>query len=224
MATLSELVDMVAQVEGLDASTVGLIARNLREAGHIVTGGRGLSAAKMRIQDAANLLIAVNASSIVREAAAQVVLYRDLVARELVWPKETRRPKVYGTFGEALELIIECALQKKLPETFLSQRVDDNLSSAFARGHAAISITFEKPSPSSHVHIAPQSGVTGTRSAAVDQSPAPELARTLSSFSRQLSFHFGEHRSRGSLVSRTDRQEQTTIGSKTIYAVAQVLR
>ena len=41
MATLSQLVDVVAAVEGLDRERVGAIARVVREAGLIATRGTG---------------------------------------------------------------------------------------------------------------------------------------------------------------------------------------
>ena len=45
-ATLSELVNAVAMVEGLDPAAVGLTARLIREAGFISSSGRGRSAAQ----------------------------------------------------------------------------------------------------------------------------------------------------------------------------------
>src|SRR5882672_505407 len=220
MATLSTVVSAVANVEGLDPSTVELIARNIREAGHIVTGGRGLSAAQMSVRDVANLLIAVNASSIAREAADQVVTYRELIAKEFVWENETRKTEVYGTFGEALELVIECAIERRLPPIFLSRQVDENLSRAFARRRAKIGITFEKPNAGVRLILSSNYGdpipTNRRENAAVDQSEIPGLGRTLTSFSQQLLFHFSRPRTRGSTHSRVDRQEQITIGSRTI--------
>jgi hypothetical protein len=76
MATLSQLVDVVAAVEGLDRERVGAIARAVREAGLITTHGRGTSAAHMDPADAANLLIAVNAAETARSAPEIVRRYR----------------------------------------------------------------------------------------------------------------------------------------------------
>ena len=56
MTTLSQLVDVVAAVEGLDGDRVAAVARAVREAGLIATYGRGTSAAKMGLADAANFL------------------------------------------------------------------------------------------------------------------------------------------------------------------------
>src|SRR5215472_8031770 len=82
MAKLSDLVEVVSSVEGVDPATVNLIAREVREAGLIKTGGRGTSAARMDFGDAAALLIAVNVTTIVREAALSVRRYSRLEARE----------------------------------------------------------------------------------------------------------------------------------------------
>jgi hypothetical protein len=62
------LVKTVARLEGIDPATVALVARTVREAGLIATGGRGASAAKMDVKDATNLLIGVNASDMARDA------------------------------------------------------------------------------------------------------------------------------------------------------------
>jgi hypothetical protein len=76
MATLSQLVDAIATVEGLDRERVGAIARAVREAELIATHGRGTSAAHMGVADAANLLIAVNAAETARSAPEIVRRYR----------------------------------------------------------------------------------------------------------------------------------------------------
>ena len=76
MTTLSQLVDVVAAVEGLDGDRVAAVARAVREAGLIATYGRGTSAAKMGLADAANLLIAVNAAETARGAPEIVRRYR----------------------------------------------------------------------------------------------------------------------------------------------------
>jgi hypothetical protein len=76
MATLSQLVGIIATVEGLDRERVGAIARAVREAELIATHGRGTSAAHMGEAYAANLLIAVNAAETARIAPEIVRRYR----------------------------------------------------------------------------------------------------------------------------------------------------
>jgi hypothetical protein len=78
MATLSKLVKAVAQVEGLDEVTVGIYARAAREAGFISQGGRGRGAAQMTIEDAANLLIAVNGCPLAKDVKKRLPAIRKL--------------------------------------------------------------------------------------------------------------------------------------------------
>ncbi|WP_156453634.1 hypothetical protein [Methylobacterium sp. CCH5-D2] len=78
MALLSEMVQAVAGVEGIEPVSVGIFARHAREAGLITQGGRGRSAAKMSFKDAANLLIAVNGCALAKEVASGVTIYRNL--------------------------------------------------------------------------------------------------------------------------------------------------
>lgn len=70
MALLSKLVSVIAEVEGIEESFVISAARYLREAGYITQAGRGRGAAHMQSKDAIALLIAVNASSIAKDAPA----------------------------------------------------------------------------------------------------------------------------------------------------------
>jgi hypothetical protein len=104
MATLSQLVDVVATVEGLDRERVGAIARAVREAGLIATHGRGTSAAHMGPADAANLLIAVNAAETARSAPEIVRRYR---------ASRTNNKKRLE-FGPILEGMIAAAKHRRL--------------------------------------------------------------------------------------------------------------
>ncbi len=61
MALLSQLVGVLAQVTGDPEPGMVVLARSLREAGYITTGGRGRSAAHMTERDAAAMLLAVAA-------------------------------------------------------------------------------------------------------------------------------------------------------------------
>lgn len=61
MALLSQLVSVLAQVTGDPEPGMVVLARSLREAGYITTGGRGRSAAHMTERDAAAMLLAVAA-------------------------------------------------------------------------------------------------------------------------------------------------------------------
>jgi hypothetical protein len=106
MATLSQLVDVVATVEGLKREGVGAIARAVREAGLIATHGRGTSAAQMGVADAANLLIAVNAAETARSAPEIVRRYR---------ASRTNNKKQLE-FGPTLEGVIAAAQTRRLAD------------------------------------------------------------------------------------------------------------
>jgi hypothetical protein len=78
MATLSDLVTALAGATGLPESMVFAYGRFARQAGLISQKGRGRSAASMTLTDAANLLIAVAATGITREAGTAVAAFRSL--------------------------------------------------------------------------------------------------------------------------------------------------
>jgi len=78
MASPGQLVDAVAEVLGVPQPTVKVHDYNLSVAGLRSKGGRGRSAAKMTSVDAANLLIAVAASSFVKDTVDTVRDYADL--------------------------------------------------------------------------------------------------------------------------------------------------
>ena len=128
MATLSQLVGIVATVEGLDRDRVGAIARAVREANLIDTHGRGTSAAHMGVADAANLLIAVNAAETARSAPEIVRRYRasqtnnsrrlqfGVILQEMIAAAKTRRSADFlmdigfgprGALRERLSLTLE---------------------------------------------------------------------------------------------------------------------
>ena len=82
MALLSDLVRTVAAAEGLDEGSVAQFARAAREAGLIAQSGRGPSAARMGVEDARNLILAVNTSALAKDVEASVKHFRDLRASE----------------------------------------------------------------------------------------------------------------------------------------------
>ena len=81
MASPGELVKTIADVLGVPEASVVVHDRNLVVAGLRTKGGRGRSAAKMTALDAANLLIGVAASSVVKETVETVQDYADLPSR-----------------------------------------------------------------------------------------------------------------------------------------------
>lgn len=111
MAFFSDLVRAVAQAEGMDEMTVTGIGQYVRDAGYITKGGRGRSAAKMTSRDAANLLIAVNGTSLAKDAPSAVEKFRALIteARSVISPNSLFGEFGIGPrdFGTALERLIE---------------------------------------------------------------------------------------------------------------------
>ncbi len=215
MATLSELVGIIAEVEGLDHANVNLIAREAREAGLIRTGGRGLSAAKMDFSDAANLLIAVNVSSIVRDVPETTMSYRKLKGWEgyayYLPGRERWLPGRKGylpggkplddTFGTVLEEVIEAFAKKELPARLAGVRVRPEIRQAFSERRATLRLTFFKPITKVTLRI------EGKRIGAPDPP--------------SLNLIFGSSLAGGK--ERIDRSEETTIGTETIRAVAESL-
>lgn len=147
MAILSDLVETIAKVEGLDAGSVGLIARYIREAGLIATHGRGASAAQMTLADAANLLIGVNAATKAAEAPQVVKVYRRLQAYMFRSWSDPSLDISRGALGDAIEQLINGAGCGIFPEPFLGQVFDLEIQEAFSQGYLHIALSLRKSSP-----------------------------------------------------------------------------
>jgi hypothetical protein len=150
MATLSELINVVAAVEGIDPDRAAAIGRSVREAGLIATKGRGRSAAQMTERDATNLLIAVNTAETAAGATKSVSEFRSLRAKN-----KTRTTE----FGHQLEQLLFAAKMEKIPD-YVVQLIDAfgwprNLLARrkFEPQTYAISIEFGKPTPTVEVRI-----------------------------------------------------------------------
>lgn len=78
MATLSDLVSVLAKTTGLPEATVFAYGRFAREAGLISQKGHGRGAAQMSPTDAANLLIAVAGTGVTKEAGSAIKAFRSL--------------------------------------------------------------------------------------------------------------------------------------------------
>jgi len=217
MATLSKLVETVAQVEGMDPATVALFARTVREAGLIRTGGRGLSAAKMTVADAANLLIAVNASLSVREAARTVGRYRILKA----YYYQPHSASQYGwirlqdvSFGYALEELLKICAAEAWPDTLLTVPLTETVLEAMSNSDFEVTVSFNKPVPLVELRIFPSKLVLA------------ESADMSFSFHKPFRDSNDDALQGGKLYRRVyphDRQETTEIGLRTIYAVSKLL-
>ncbi|MEH2612938.1 hypothetical protein [Bradyrhizobium sp. AZCC 1693] len=78
MPTSVELVDIVATALHWERTEVFHHARNLREAGVLTKGGRGITAPQMNLLDGANLICAVLAAKRVKESSEAVKGLADL--------------------------------------------------------------------------------------------------------------------------------------------------
>jgi len=195
MATLSQLVAVIADLEGFDVERVTAIARAIREHGLIRTSGRGTSAAQMSERDAANLLIAANTADTARGAPDAVARYRALKAR-----------KRTSEFGSELEELLSAAKRE-----VLADYVTKMVALTGTRGHVLgrrrfpnetyrFDIAFEKPVPSVLVGI------------------------STSNTSHRDYISFGDPPRQPSAEASVDRRERTSITERTILAVADVLR
>jgi len=215
MATLSALVEIIARVEGLDPSTVAQIAREIRQAGFIKTGGRGTSAAQMDFEDATNLLIAVNTTRTIREAPQMVSAFRALVGREnegIDWSgkRKLRRP-LRGTLGQALEDLFKAVAVRPLGTT--NSGLQFHFQEALPRG--AVALIFHKPIPRAELDVG---GLNITHieggGIAFPLPTTPDVS---------LVFESGKAEKRRLKGTGVDRTETTSVSLVTIRAIADLL-
>ncbi|MCC7046733.1 MAG: hypothetical protein IT562_08490 [Alphaproteobacteria bacterium] len=159
MSKLPALVSALSDCDERGRSTIEHIARVVREAGFIPTTKRGAGAAEMTIREAANLLIAANASETPKEAAMVITPYRALT------PLHHRSSDdalpilseilTAQNFGVALERLIELAptflgaLSAHIDEAFKDDSEDGRAilkDLMLKRGHhAGIGVVFHRP-------------------------------------------------------------------------------
>jgi hypothetical protein len=101
MATLSQLVTVLARVTGLPEATVFAYGRFAREAGLIAQGGRGLGGAQMTPTDATNLLLAIGGTRVTRDAEKAIRRFRTLPGQ--VNYGDTLRPKSAPRLSQLLD-------------------------------------------------------------------------------------------------------------------------
>lgn len=142
MTKLSELIMHCSNVLDIRDTTVREVARRLREADQIKTGGRGRGGADMSPEDGASLIMAFLGGSDIILSPKTVRLCRQMALFQFEgdgkpdWgPMKPGRflglPKQH-TFGDALARILEIAQKREWPFT---QELDDY---AFKRGHPAL--------------------------------------------------------------------------------------
>ncbi len=214
MATLGELVEVIAEVEGVEHATVSWIGRSLREAGLITKHGRGPSAAHMGLADGANLLIGVNATRTAAHAARAVQAYRRF-RPDRFQRSETNRD---FTLGEAIEQLLVAAGTSDPPAPFLGTTDYYELSEAFETGEIHIELRFRTSEPSALLRIAPLE-------APLEDEAIPELMVTIPAL---VLVHFSPRKVRDPPQKRKDqsgdRREETTIGYRTLREVGKLIR
>lgn len=119
MARLPALVDVLGEFDIRGRSTVEHIARVIREDGLIQTTKRGRGAAQMTAEDAASLLIGLNATEVPKDAAnavrrlAEQHLVRSQKFRDMMTasscPDLMARLARQTTFGKAITFLISAA-------------------------------------------------------------------------------------------------------------------
>lgn len=140
MAVISELVRTVAQVEKLEENFVSVYARSAREAGYISHHGRGKNAAQMLSRDATNLLIAVNASDLAKNAPETISTYRDLpIIMDRFLPNENKYSlsnicHENSSFGEVLDALILLCVASSDDDDLLGAAIYDGIG--FPKGGA----------------------------------------------------------------------------------------
>jgi hypothetical protein len=226
MATLSDLVETIAQVEGMEPATVSLIARNVREAGLISKKGRGLSAAKMTLTDAANLLIAVNTTAIVRESPQTVRIYRQLEEaihfrrnNQLVLAERVQ-------LGRALEQLIEAASNGTF-QRFFSMTVPALISQEFQKEQIKIELVFHKPLPHAYLSISTLAEYRVISADGMGLLPEHDLFDSVFKRATTIEFEFESSDNqirRAKKKYRGDRKDTTSIGFPTIRAVAKLVQ
>jgi hypothetical protein len=212
MATLTQLVKTVAKVEGLDPATVGLIARNVREAKLITTRGRGVSAAVMDATDAANLLIAVNASN---KATDALTALRTFSRLKVEHNKEVDRDL---TFGNALKALLEAAVNRSFPERYMSCPSPPKIMQSFGEGEVQAEISFYKPGPRAVLKIGIAGEIRITRQGLFFDNDV------ITTDAEAIEFFFAIPNQPLNKKTVGDQKNTTSISFSTIRAVAHILR
>ena len=91
MLTLSHLANLMALLLGERPETMQLIARNLREARLVASGGRGRGGARQEPRHVANMIIAACATDQVVDAASAASTFANLELAPSAAPPRVRR-------------------------------------------------------------------------------------------------------------------------------------
>jgi hypothetical protein len=150
MATIGQLVRTIADVSGIEESSVKLIARYAREAGYIGQQSTGAGAAKMTAADAANLLIGLNATELAKDVPLVVPVYRS--SSNILSPEGVDVSAFFSDvlqFGQSFGAALEALIAACLPEQDSTTRLEKELDALRPTPDSivGISISFDRPFP-----------------------------------------------------------------------------
>lgn len=221
VASLSELVKVIAKVEEIDEVTVGFYARSAREAGLVSKKGRGRGAAQMTVTDAANLLIGVNASKLAKDVGEVIPVYRTL---HLDWTSagEIHRRQLRNLvdsnscFGEHLEHLINLARPTGGGRSDLA----DALASSVRKADEAFAQRRDVPFPPPGLELqfirpSAEASVTLVSPRISEKRTDVDLYQIAISIYRPEGYTVDSN--------KPERQESIIITQRTIFAVAQCL-
>lgn len=213
MAVISDLVRVVAEIEGFEENFVSVYARSAREAGYISHHGRGRNAAKMTALDAAHLLVAVNASPLAKEVPETIALYRNMRCRK-THNNELANKEYERALGAEGTTIVDalCFLLEKNDDESL--RIDDFRKTEATTGGAYpvllnnnLSVEFIGPQSMAKITIKAWRRLDPNKGHSFCDIAAYRYINL-----DHASTHFG-----------SDRKVTTTISSETLYQVSKVL-
>jgi hypothetical protein len=173
----------------------------------------------MNFSDAAHLLIGVNATSAMQDAAKIVSVYRELEAYKIISILDRDMDEKYGTLCEAIEQLLAALAACELPEIFLNADVADQLRTAFSQGEFYVALRFSRPDPSALLEI-----TTLPKEAATSEEATEALLKTFGDVGLSFSFRGPRRRGRSKRPgNKADRTEETMITHRTLGAVAKLL-
>jgi hypothetical protein len=173
----------------------------------------------MGLTDAANLLIAENATTTATDAAKTVSAYREFESYEFRSKTDPRPEHRYGTLAEAIEQLIDALGADELPEIFLNRGLPPKYEQAVAQGDIHIALSFRRPNQSAYLKLTPVPMAEEIAPMAMEEW-VDSMNGVLFSFYPPK--HRGPRRKKKNITA--DRTEETTIGYRTLRAVGKLLR
>ncbi len=215
MASPGELVRVMAEVLGVPKAAVVQHDRNLLLAGKRSKGGRGRSAARVTVSDAANLLIPVAAASLIKDTVEAWADYFTLPpdnsdSEKLSWHVPLAKLQALSpthSFGDAVVALIGAARDGSLQQFWESQSDRGDRSAPSRR---SLSITLQAvPRPQARISFE-----TGQYSQSIFYShPMPIEDEGFAKWAEEIQNRHGS----GDLITLR------SISQKTLFAIGELL-